>query len=174
MLSLFRSWESLDCLQSSSSLTISLALITARVTANNDATRLGFACSNFAKKSKRLLLVYSPELTRVISTFWCITIEGSRVRRHNGVLIIQFSFSKMFVNLLFLTPKGHHSVILIKNLSIIPLMDSSNCIISFNTKIFVILLPLLIPIALICVTGFIVLLTSIKHQKLKRVHFPWF
>ena len=174
MLSLFRSWESLDCLQSAFSLKISLAHITAHATANDDVTRLGFACSNFAKKSKRLLLVYSPELTRVISTFWCITIEGSRVRRHNGVLIIQFSFSKMFVNLLFLTPKGHHSIILIKNLSIIPLMDPSNCIISFNTKIFVILLPLLIPIALICVTGFIVLLTSIKQQKLKRVHFPWF
>ena len=87
------------------------------------------------------------------------------------MLIIQFPFSKMFVNLLFL--KGHHSIIPIKNLSVILLMDPSNCIISFNTKIFVILFLLLIPIALICVTGFIVLLHSIKQQKLKRVHFPW-
>ena len=101
MLSLFRSWESLDCLRRTAfSLKISLALITACATANNDVKCLDFARSNFAKKSKRLLLVYSPESTRVISTFWCITIEGSRVRRHNGVLIIQFSFSKMFVNLL--------------------------------------------------------------------------
>ena len=53
------------------------------------------------------------------------------------MLIIQFPFSKMFVNLLFL--KGHHSIIPIKNLSVILLMDPSNCIISFNTKIFVIL-----------------------------------
>ena len=81
-------------------LKISLALITARATTNDDVTRLGFAHSNFAKKRKRLLLVYSPESTRMISTFWCITTEGSRVRRHNRVLIIQFSFSKMFVNLL--------------------------------------------------------------------------
>ena len=94
--------------------------------------------------------------------------------RHSGMLIIQFSLSKMFVNLLFLTPKGRHFIILIKNLSIISLMDPSNCIISFNTKIFVILFSIRIPIAPICVTGFIVLLTSIKQQKLKRVHFPWF
>ena len=98
MLSLFRSL--LEVSASSFLLKIILALITARATSNDDVTCLDFACSNFAKKSKRLLLVYSPESTRVISTFWCFTIEGSRVRRHKGVLIIQISFRKMFVNLL--------------------------------------------------------------------------
>ena len=51
-------------------------------------------------------------------------------------------------------------------------MNPSNCIISFNTKIFDVLFFITsIPIALICVTGFIVLLTGIKQQKTKKSAF---
>ena len=71
----------------------------------------------------------------MISAFLSVErIEGSRERRHNGVPIIQFSLSKMFLNLLFLTPKGHHSIILIKNLSIILLMDPQTALLVLTRK----------------------------------------
>ena len=61
--------EELDCLQSAFSLEIRLVLISSSAIANHDVisrgsrlnsqlTCLGFACSNLAKKNKRLLAVY--------------------------------------------------------------------------------------------------------------------